>query len=84
MARGQRSEHDDARVVSMDAFKERKRREMMGAHPAASGGGKKPPKTPKTEQVWEDPDPTPSKGMPRPEWSERESRDDKYKNGWYN
>lgn len=70
MANGQRSEHNDNRVVSLDAFRERKRREMMGSHPATKSGGYggKPPKTPKTTQGWsEDSDPTPSRGIPRPE-----------------
>jgi hypothetical protein len=58
----------------------------------AGEGGKKPPKKPKTKTGDAGKD-KPKKsgnddanpyGMPRPKLPERESREDKYKNGWYN
>lgn len=58
----------------------------------AGSGGKQPPKKPKTKTGGAGDD-KPKKssnddanphGMPRPKYPERENREDKYKNGWYN
>lgn len=50
MAGGRDSGGDGARVVDMQAWKNRKRAEMMQGHPSTmvGGGGKKPPKKPRT------------------------------------
>lgn len=58
----------------------------------SSGGGKQPPKKPKTKlggagdakPKKNSNDEAPPHGMPRPKYPERESREDKYRNGWYN
>jgi hypothetical protein len=58
----------------------------------AGEGGKQPPKKPKTKLggAGDDKpkknsnDEAPPHGMPRPKYPERESREDKYRNGWYN
>jgi hypothetical protein len=54
------------------------------------GGGKQPPKKPSTKTGGDDSpyeknrDDANPYGMPRPQLPKRESREDKYKNGWYN
>lgn len=70
MARGNDERHNDARIVSMQAWK-------MRNHPAYLAKQKK-------ETISEDSDPTPPHGIPRPKFEERETREEKYKNGWYN
>jgi hypothetical protein len=56
------------------------------------GGGNQPPQKPKTKTSGggddkpkkNSNDEAPPHGIPRPKYPERESREDKYKNGWYN
>ena len=85
MAKGTDESRNGARIVDMKTWK-------MRNHPATSGGGKKPPNKPITktggsgddspyESNRDDANPY---GMPRPQLPKRESREDKYKNGWYN
>lgn len=63
MARGEDTRNHDARIVDMAAWKRRN-------HPTTrtGGGGKKPPKYPKTGYggYSKDSDPTPWNGTPRP------------------
>lgn len=83
MARGNDESRNDARIVDMKAWK-------MRNHPAMGGGGKQPPKKPSTKTGGDDNpyeknrDDANPHGMPRPQLPKRESREDKYKNGWYN
>lgn len=83
MARGNDEARNDARIVDMKAWK-------MRNHPAMGSGGNQPPKKPSTKTGGDDSpyeknrDDANPHGMPRPQLPKRESREDKYKNGWYN
>jgi hypothetical protein len=65
MARGERSEHNEARIVDMKQWK-------MRNHPASGGSGMKPPKKPNTttggnkEPYDSNDDHANPYGMPRP------------------